>query len=138
MSFKLSKTSLARRAGIDSRLIEIDDLALKKSKVDFGHPEYAGLRTTEDQQEMFKRGVSQCDGVNNRSKHQDGLALDFYAFVDGKASWHPPHLAMVAVAYFEAANELGYEIEWGGSWSTKETIEGINYGWDCGHIQIKG
>ena len=137
MTFKFSKTSLSRRAGIDPRLIEIDDLALTISKVDFGHPEYAGLRTVEAQQEMFKRGVSQLDGVTARSLHQDGLALDFYAFINGKASWHPPHLAMVAAAYLQAASILGYELEWGGLWSTSQTIDGVSYGWDCGHVQLK-
>ncbi len=135
--FRFSRSSLDRRAGIDPRLIEIDDLALSLSKIDFGHPEYAGFRTTEDQQEMYKRGVSQLDGVTGRSLHQDGLALDFYAFVDGKASWHPPHLAMVAAAFLQAASELGVSLEWGGLWSTNQTIDFVQYGWDCGHVQLK-
>ncbi len=134
--YKLSKTSISRRAGIDSRLIEIDDLAITLTKVDYGHPEYAGKRTDAEQLHMYKTKVSQCDGIIDRSYHQDGLALDFYAFVDGKASWHPPHLAMVACAYFEAANRLGYKIAWGGHWSTKEVVEGVGYGWDAGHIQL--
>lgn len=135
--FRFSRSSLERRAGIDPRLIEIDDLALSLSKIDFGHPSDAGIRTAARQNEIFKDGNSQCDGYNNLSYHQSGLALDFYAFVDGKASWHPPHLAMVAVAYLQAASALGYKLEWGGLWSTNQTVDSIPYGFDCPHVQLK-
>lgn len=137
MTFKLSKNSINNSAGIDPRLVEIRDRALQISKVDFGHPRDAGLRTAERQNELFKNKVSQCDGYENLSYHQSGLALDFYAFVDGSASWHPPHLTMVAAAFLQAASELGYELEWGGLWSTGDTVDGVAYGWDCGHIQLK-
>lgn len=136
MSFKLGKKSLERRAGIDKRLIEIDDLAITLTLVDFGHPEHAGRRTDEEQNQLFKAGVSKCDGYNDRSVHQDGKGLDFYAFVDGKASWEEDHLAMVACAYFQAASILGYKISWGGLWKSNKKKNGINYGWDCPHITL--
>ena len=95
---KFSKTSLARRSGVDGRLVEISDLAIKICPIDFGIPGDGGIRTPERQQELFNEGLSKCDGFKNKSFHQTGLALDVYAYVDGKASWETEHLAVVAAA----------------------------------------
>ncbi len=136
--FSFSSTSLARREGIDPRLIEIDDLAIRLTLIDFGHPEHAGKRKAREQNDLFKEGKSQCDGYDKLSSHQLGKALDFYAYVNNKASWEPEHLAMVAVAYFQAASILGYKIAWGGLWKSKNPkyINGVPYGWDCPHIEL--
>ncbi len=138
MAFALSTRSKTHRAGIDPRLIEIDDLAITLTLIDYGHGKYAGLRTAETQAQLYDDGKSQKDGVNRRSLHQDKKALDFYAFVNGSASWHHPHLAMVACAYFQAAAILGYRIRWGGLWKSRKPkiIDGIPYGWDCPHIEL--
>ncbi len=132
--FKLSISSTRNSAGVDPKLLEVRDLALTITLVDFGHGKYAGLRSVGDQQDLHASGASpNCDGATKRSKHQDGKALDFYAFVDGKASWGHDHLAMVALAFFQAAAILGYRIKWGGLWKsrTPKVINGIPYGWDC-------
>lgn len=138
--FKLSSTSKNRREGVDPRLIEIDNLAITLTLVDYGHPADAGLRSADRQFELFVDGKSQCDGTNKISRHQSGKALDFYAFVNGKASWKEEHLAMVACAYFQAASILGYKIKWGGLWksSNPKLRNGIPYGWDCPHIELIG
>jgi hypothetical protein len=60
--FKLSNSSKQRREGVDSRLIEISDLAIQISAVDFGHPADSGKRTAERQNELFVAGKSKCDG----------------------------------------------------------------------------
>jgi len=57
------------------------------------------------------------------------MALDVYAYVDGAASWRPQHLATVAAAMLQAANELGVRLEWGGLWRSFV---------DMPHFQIKG
>jgi len=114
--FKLSKKSIERREGVDSRLIEISNLAIKLTVVDFGHPADSGVRTAERQLELFKSKKSKADGYKKLSNHQSGKALDFYAYVDGKASWDTEHLAMVAAAFLQAASVLGYQLEWGGLW----------------------
>lgn len=100
--------------GIDPRLQEIAFRAIDKTKIDFGIPSSGGYRTTEQQRELFDEGKSKADGVNKMSKHQTGKALDFYAYVDGKGSWEPEHLAQVACAFLESAIELGYNVRWGG------------------------
>lgn len=114
--FKFGKASLRNREGVDPRLIEISDLALTLSPIDFGIPSTGGLRTAETQHQLFLDGKSKADGYEARSKHQDGIALDFYAYVDGKASWDKEHLAVVAAAHLQAASALGYKLQWGGLW----------------------
>ena len=101
--------------GVDTRLHEICEMALTISKVDFGIPSSGGLRTAEQQKELFNDGKSKCDGFISLSNHQSGNALDFYAYVDGKASWDDLHLAMVATAFLQAASHLGYTLRWGGN-----------------------
>lgn len=113
---KLSTTSIARMQGIDLRLVDIAHRGLELSPIDFGIPEYGGLRTIEQQEKLFADGKSKADGVKKLSYHQSGKALDFYAYVDGKASWNKPHMFMVATALLQAANELGHRLEWGGLW----------------------
>ena len=126
--FKLSENSKKNREGIDQRLIEIDDLAITLTVIDYGHHSNSGLRTAEVQHDLFLQNLSKCDGYEIKSKHQSGKALDFYAYVDGKVSWDPGHLAQVACAYFRAAMILGYKIKWGGLFKPN--------GWDKPHIEL--
>lgn len=115
--FKFSSKSTAHMHGIDGRLIQIAHYAIQISKIDFGIPESGGLRTVEQQKALYDKGRSMCDGVEKKSKHQSGRALDFYAYVDGKASWDELHLAMVATAFLQAASMLGYKLKWGALFS---------------------
>lgn len=101
-------------ARVDLRLIEIARRAITISKIDFGIPSTGGFRTAEQQNKLFKDGKSKADGYIKLSNHQIGAALDFYAYVDGKASWAPEHLAQIAAAFLQAAIDLRYTIHWGG------------------------
>ena len=114
--FKLSNRSKERREGVNSRLIEICDFAIAITIIDFGIPAFGGTRTDEEQLALFHAGKSMCDGIDKRSYHQTGRALDFYAYVDGKASWNEHHLATVAAAFLQSAAMLGYKLQWGGLW----------------------
>jgi peptidoglycan L-alanyl-D-glutamate endopeptidase CwlK len=116
MSFKFSRSSLNRLNTVNCDLKEVAMRAIDITTVDFGIPQYGGLRTVEEQQALYKDGKSMCDGIEKPSYHQSGNALDFYAYVDGKASWKKEHLAMVAAAFLQAASELGIKLEWGGLW----------------------
>ncbi len=127
--WKLSKNSNKRMAGIDERLIDICHRALAISSIDFGIPEHGGLRTTECQRQLYINEKSQCDGTVKKSYHQTGRALDFYAYVNGKASWDEHHLTQVAAALLQAASELGHRVQWGGHW------KGFK---DMPHIQLSG
>lgn len=125
MTFRFSRSSSVRRDGIDSKLIEISDLALHISVIDFGIPKHGGLRTFKEQYGLYRDGKSRRDGYTKKSKHQLGQALDVYAYVKGKASWEKEHLALVACSMLQAASQLGYKLEWGGLWP-----------WDMPHFQL--
>jgi|TARA_R110000787_G_scaffold243096_1_gene349057 peptidoglycan L-alanyl-D-glutamate endopeptidase CwlK len=116
--FKLGKNSLNNLVGVDERLIDIAEVAIKLSNIDFGIPSTGGLRTEEVQAKLFADGVSKADGVNSKSYHQSGKALDVYAYVDGKASWDKLHLSLIAAAMLQASAQLGYELKWGGLWKS--------------------
>jgi len=126
--FKLGNNSIINLTGVDGRIVEIADLAITISRIDFGIPSTGGLRTTEDQAKLFADGVSKADGVNNKSYHQTGKAVDVYAYVDGKASWDKGHLSLIATSMLQAAAQLGYKLEWGGLWKSWQ---------DYPHFEIK-
>lgn len=114
--FYFSGSSLAHRQGVDKRLIELSDRAIEISVIDFGIPETGGVRSAETQNQLYHEGLSRADGYEKLSKHQLGKALDFYAYVDGQASWQKEHMAMVAAAFLQAAVEMGIKVKWGGLW----------------------
>ena len=103
--------------GVDPRLIRIAEEAIQITKIDFGIPHTGGLRTAEQQKILYDDGKSGCNGFTRKSKHQSGLALDFYAYVDGKASWDKYHLTHIAGAMLQSACKLGYKVSWGGFWT---------------------
>ncbi len=114
MSYVLGKNSRKNMAGVNPQLIEIAELAITITTVDFGVPTGGGIRTAEYQSELFNTGKSKADGVNNKSFHQSGDALDFYAYLNGSASWDKKSLAIIATAFLQSACKLGYKLEWGG------------------------
>jgi peptidoglycan L-alanyl-D-glutamate endopeptidase CwlK len=126
--FKFSARSIRHMEGVSCKLVEIAHLALELSPIDFGIPDTGGLRKAPEQNGMYLNQKSKCDGYKKRSRHQDGEALDVYAYVDGAASWDEGHLTVIACAFLQAANTLGYRIEWGGYFG--------DTGWDKPHYQI--
>ena len=131
MDFKLSQRSLLRLEGVDDRMIELAQRSISKSPIDFGIPEYGGLRTVEDQQELYKKGVTKCDGIKKKSRHQSGMAFDVYAYLNGKASWDAIHLAIIAGVILSEAKAMGLNVVWGGTFGSK-----IFKGWDKPHFEL--
>ena len=65
--YKLGRRSLKNLKGVNPILIEILNRALeisskRKDGVDFTIISNAGIRTAEQQNELFRRGVSKADG----------------------------------------------------------------------------
>lgn len=118
MGFKLGKNSINNLAGVDERLIEIAHLAVELTHIDFGIPSTGGWRTTETQAKLFEDGLSKADGVNGKSYHQTGKALDIYAYVNGKANYDHINLTHIAAAMLQASAQLGHELKWGGLWKS--------------------
>jgi len=143
MCHQFSSKSVERMKGVHPDLITIFTEAIKNSPIDFGIPESGGVRTQGEQNILFQKGVSKCDGFNDISNHQIpagdsyGLALDFYAYINGRASWNKVHLAMVASCIITTAKRLNkegkidIELTWGAEFGSDNF-----HGWDMPHIQI--
>ena len=121
--YRLGKKSLENLKGVNPILIEILERALEISSnrvdgVDFIIINTAGIRTPEEQNRLFKQGVSNADGYIKISKHQTGDALDVVPYVNGGASWDEKELLKVAICMLQASKELGYRLKWGGFWRT--------------------
>jgi peptidoglycan L-alanyl-D-glutamate endopeptidase CwlK len=123
--YYLSMTSLARLNDVDPVLIKIFKEAIKQSPYDFGIA--SGYRSTEEQQKLYSYGryepylhkkiVTYADGVNKKSYHQTGKAVDIYAYIDGKASWDAKYYEPIARHIQNVAQEFGVDLEWGGDWT---------------------
>ena len=111
---KFSQASENRFVGVDEDIVKVCHRALELCPIDFGIPPHGGYRDAMEQNDLFIRGASKCDGFKNKSYHQSGRAIDVYAYVDGAASWKVEHLTTVAVAMMQAASEQGVRMEWGG------------------------
>ena len=100
---------------------------------DFGISD--GHRRAEEQWELYMQGrvatpsgyqitdsskvVTNCDGIKLLSNHQSGNAVDFFAYVNGKANYEPSNLALIATCFFAAAEELDLVIKWGGNFFSR-------------------
>lgn len=114
--YKFGKASKEILEQIDPQLQKVMYRALELSKIDFGIPATGGKRTKGQQHKLFIEGKSKADGEYKRSKHQDGKAVDVFAYVNGKATWESFYMYQIACAVLQAACELGVNVKWGGSW----------------------
>lgn len=125
--FKFSKKSLDALETVEMELRVLMKKALETSRIDFAITE--GYRTIERQQELFKRGrdgkggkrVTYKDGIYKRSKHQDGKAIDFIPFVNGKYRWDNMEAYIYLVSHIlETAHKLGIRARSGSTWNIKD------------------
>ena len=112
MSFKLSSRSLERLEGVDERIVPVSQYAIGITKVDFGIPHLGGLRTMDQQRELFEKGASQT----MKSKHLEGIAIDTVAYVGPRVSWEINLYDDIADAMKEAAKDVGVKLRWGAAW----------------------
>lgn len=110
--FKFSTRSIRAMEGVDKELVEVAYRALELTTVDFIIVE--GVRSIATQRRYVDEGKSKT----MNSRHLYGKALDFVAYVDGRASYDLKHMKKIADAFKEAARELSVKIVWGGDWKT--------------------
>ena len=110
MTFILSKRSNDNLHGVHPALCSVVRRAIEITEIDFVVTE--GLRTKERQAELFKAGASQT----MNSRHLTGHAVDLAAWVGNRVDWSWPLYKKLATAMQSAADELGVQIVWGGSW----------------------
>jgi len=135
--YKFGQLSTDRMQGVDKKLQEVAMRALRKSArrhdggIDFAIGHYGGLRTAEEQNALFKKGVSKADGYNKKSYHQTGLALDVIPYVKVKGvkgnaiytkkvtpAKRVAYFSIVAICMLEAANEIGVPLTAGINWQS--------------------
>jgi peptidoglycan L-alanyl-D-glutamate endopeptidase CwlK len=117
MTFALSKRSIDRLEGVNPKLIEVVNTAIKLTRIDFGVTE--GLRTVNRQRELVAAGASQT----MNSKHITGNAVDVVAYIGDRISWELNLYDDIADAFKLAAIEVGVPITWGGAWQLKDIRE---------------
>jgi peptidoglycan L-alanyl-D-glutamate endopeptidase CwlK len=111
-TFRLSRQSKQRLAGVNPDLVKVVERAIQLTTVDFSVSE--GLRTRDRQQQLFKAGATRT----MNSRHLTGHAVDLVAWVNGEVRWDWPLYHKIAEAMKKAAAELKIPLEWGGDWRT--------------------
>ena len=111
MAFKLSERSIRKLEGVEKDLVNVVMEAIKLTKVDFGVT--YGLRTLEEQKELFESGRSQT----MKSKHLEGRAVDLVAYFGSNVSWELNVYDDICDAMAEAARRHTVAIKWGAAWS---------------------
>ena len=117
--YSFSQRSLDNLKNADERLIKICNELIKVT--DFTVIE--SYRSTERQQELFKKGFSKIDGIKKKGKHNyfPSLAIDIIPFKKG----HNPFdgskesdlmFNELAKQFKEVARQLNIKIQWGGDW----------------------
>ena len=117
MTFYLSKKSLSILETVNPPLQEVTQLAIKKSRVDFGV--ICGVRTMAEQQALVDSGASKT----MKSKHLEGNAVDVMAYVGTRGSWEITLYDDIADAFKAAAVELDIGIRWGAAWHIPDIRE---------------
>jgi peptidoglycan L-alanyl-D-glutamate endopeptidase CwlK len=140
-TFVASQLDIQRMQGVHKDLQTVFLRALKiastkENGIGLTIPNLGGVRTDEEQNALFKQGVSKADGYVKKSFHQkskyvDGIgkALDVIPviLIEGKkgnqiyskevtkeqvnAAFHFASSCML-----QAASEMGVKLQWGGNW----------------------
>lgn len=131
--FFFSSLSIARLEGVERILADVVREALSNSPIDFMIADHGGVRTAEEQNSLFKKGASKCDGFHKISKHQTGDAVDIVPIVEGKTTTDNVNAyCIVAGSILSTAKRRGVDITWGGTFNSKKWN-----GWDKGHFELK-
>lgn len=114
MPFTLGTRSLAELRGVHPDLARCVRFAIHVTAQDFSV--HDGLRTANEQAELFARGASTLDGVNKISRHQTGHAVDLVPYVNGRLRWEWDLIFPIADAMKDAGDAIGVPLRWGGTW----------------------
>lgn len=109
MGYKLGKRSIQKLSGVHPDMVNVVELAISISDVDFTVLE--GIRHINRQRELYKSGKS----TTMNSRHLTGHAVDLAPW---PISWEWDEFYPIAEAMKTAAEELEIELEWGGDWKS--------------------
>ena len=104
MAFTLSNRSLGKLEGVHPLLVAVVKTAVQNTRIDFGV--IYGVRTLEEQQELFDKGVSKT--------------MKSMAYVGSRPSWEVSLYDDLADAMKIAAKKHGAHVRWGGAWTVDD------------------
>lgn len=146
--FSLGSGSQKRLRGVNTGLARVVLRAIEITQVDFSV--IYGLRTAEEQAYFVATGASN----NPNSAHLRGEAVDLVPYLGighdpyPRSSDHPSirklklrNFELVAMAMFQAADELEFALQWGNDWDqdgTPTSKDPDEKGWlaDMPHFQV--
>jgi len=136
---KVSARSRLNLDSVDPALGQVVLQALQAAPPWLDFAVISGRRTREEQQALWRTGrdasgmivdtdavVTFKDGINLRSRHQSGRAVDIVAYVDGQISWDPRDNEKCSAYVIGYAAARGIKL-----------TGGIEWGWDHGHIELE-
>ena len=127
--YKFGKRSKSRLKGIDPRLREVLDELIKIMDVTI----IEGVRSTEKQQEYFKKGKSKIDGIKKKGQHQIGKAVDLAPY---PIDWNDRDRFYYMGGMLRGiAHEMGVKIRWGGDWDGDGEIKDNSFD-DLVHVEL--
>ncbi|PNX52023.1 MAG: hypothetical protein BV456_01095 [Thermoplasmata archaeon M8B2D] len=91
-----------------------------------------GLRTPQQQFELYKIKKSYKDGYKLKSKHQEGKAVDIMVIFNNKITWKIEYYYYIASIVEYIAFNHKINIKWGGWFKKKDGSRFI----DGGHFEI--
>jgi peptidoglycan L-alanyl-D-glutamate endopeptidase CwlK len=115
MSYTLGAKSLLELAGVHPNLAHVVHRTIALTEQDFSV--HDGLRTTAEQKEYVRRGVSKTmNSMHMKQADGFGHAVDLVPFINGQLRWEWKPIFTIAVAVRKAAAELKVPLIWGGVW----------------------
>jgi peptidoglycan L-alanyl-D-glutamate endopeptidase CwlK len=120
--FKFSNSSLQRLSTVNTQLQKLSNEVLTISPIDFAIT--CGIRTEQEQVELYKAGKSKCDGIKTISKHQLGKAIDICPCINGKLDYGAEtDLFFIIGLFYAEAKELKIDIRVGALWDGESIKE---------------
>lgn len=136
---KFGKRSRANLDTCHPDLVRLMEKVLSYEVMDFSVIE--GHRSPERQQELYRQGRSQIDGVSKLGmhNHNPSLAVDILPYpsvVNGVNVWNDnQRFSVLAGLVFAAASDLGIKVRWGGDWDGDGNNADSNFH-DLPHFEI--
>jgi len=112
--YVFSQRSLDNLNEVHPHLQKLSECALEKTPTDFVVVD--GWRSDEEHARNVANGVS----WTKRSRHQDGMAIDVAAYVNGKITYDTSYYVGIAGAFYFCSEKLDIPIVHGGEWRVKD------------------
>ena len=128
--YRFSRRSKAKLQQVDHHLQDLMNEVIKHIDISIT----SGIRTTQEQQDLFAASRSTLDGVHKKSKHQTGRAVDFCAY-GNSVSFDGNDNAFIAGFIQATAIQMGINIRCGARWDHKLCSETRLF--DPYHIELE-